>query len=86
MEDLISQHHEPVDAANQPWDYQNVHFLYGAHQFELAWDINQRLLTAYPGLTHDNKPHGAFSDALLRVLKGLSNADHNSGHRGNFYQ
>lgn len=63
------------------WDYERVHFLYAAHQFEQAWDIDSDLLSQYPDLTVDGRPHGAFTDALLRVLRGDLPADENGDGR-----
>ncbi len=60
---------QPIKIAKTPpYPYTNVFFLSAASDREYADDINQESLPWYP--TIDNKPHGAFTDALLRALDG----------------
>lgn len=56
-----------------PWPYQNLVFLAASAEGEVARDIPQKQLAAYP--TVDGRPHGALTDALLRVLGGQIGAD-----------
>jgi len=58
-----------------PWPYDSVFFLSAASDWEKADDVPQALLRQRP--TFDGKPHGAFTDALLRVLAGQLPADGN---------
>ena len=52
------------------YPYDNVVFFSAASESELALDL--------PGSqTHDGKPHGAFTDSLLRVLKQNPNDQFN---------
>jgi hypothetical protein len=60
----------------EPYPYRNVFFLSAASDAEIAEDISGANLRYLP--TVDGKPHGAFSDALLRVLTGDLNADTNN--------
>ena len=57
----------------RPFPYRNLVFLAAASSREQAVDIPKDRLVRYP--THDGLPHGAFSDALLRVLSGRLAAD-----------
>ncbi|MEZ8826539.1 caspase family protein [Vibrio amylolyticus] len=57
------------------YPYHNLFFISASSKYEKAWDIPDWRLSALP--TFDNKPHGAFSDALLRVLNGQLAADIN---------
>jgi len=62
-----------------PWPYQNLVFLAASAEGEIAKDIPQKMLAAYP--TVDDRPHGALTDALLRVLEGKVGADYDGdGH------
>lgn len=60
----------------EPYPYRNVFFLSAASDAEVAEDISEANLRHLP--TFDGEPHGAFSDALLRVLTGNLNADTNN--------
>jgi Caspase domain/Domain of unknown function (DUF4384) len=51
-----------------PYPYQSVLFLAAAAEGERARDIPASALSRMPTL--DGKPHGAMTDALLRVLEG----------------
>jgi hypothetical protein len=57
-----------------PYPYQKVIFFSASAEGEAARDIPTRLLAKYP--TFDGKPHGAYTDALLRVLDGQLFADY----------
>ena len=52
----------------QPYPYRNIFYIAASSENEIAKDIQEDLLYLYP--TIDGKPHGAFTDALLRVLSG----------------
>ena len=61
-------------AGQQDWPYRDVVFLSAAAEGETAKDIgDEAALKIFP--TVDGKPHGAMTDALLRVLKGDLPAD-----------
>jgi hypothetical protein len=57
------------------WPYRNLVMLAASASGEPAIDITSRALQALP--TVDGKPHGALTDALLRVLNGSLPADIN---------
>lgn len=61
--------------APPPYPYAQVLTLAAAGAGEPAQDIGTDRLSAYP--TIDGRPHGAFTDALLRVLSGRYPADRN---------
>ncbi len=62
-------------ATAAPYPYQRVMFLSAASDREPARDIQNSDLIALP--TVDNRPHGALTDTLLRVLNGQLAADSN---------
>jgi hypothetical protein len=66
----------------EPYPYRNVFFLSAASDAEVAEDISEANLRHLP--TVDGEPHGAFSDALLRVLTGDLNADTNNDSSLNY--
>ncbi len=70
---VINTASTPPTAPSYP--YKNVFFLSAASDREYADDINEESLPWYP--TIDNKPHGAFTDALLRALNGKIPVDSN---------
>ncbi len=53
--------------AKTPYPYRTVAFLAASAEGEKALDVSGPALQNTP--THDKQPHGAFTDALLRVLK-----------------
>lgn len=56
-----------------PYPYRQVVYMAAASDNEKAVDIGPEFLKRYPTL--DGKPHGAFTDALLRALSGNLAAD-----------
>ena len=56
------------------WPYQNLVFLAASAEGEIARDIPSKALGAYP--TASGQPHGALTDALLRILGGQIAADY----------
>lgn len=64
-----------VASAPLPWPYKGLSFLSASAEGEVARDIPPKLLAKFPTL--DGKPHGAMTDALLRVLGGEIGADYN---------
>lgn len=56
-----------------PYPYRQTVYLAAAAEGETAKDISRQRLADYPTL--DGKPHGALTDALLRVLEGQLPAD-----------
>ena len=71
IEDFVASDDPTVNLMVYP--YKNVAYLSAASEGEVARDIPFRALTVYPTL--DGKPHGAMTDALLRVLDGHIGAD-----------
>lgn len=69
-EDFTSQHTQTLS----PYPYQNVMSISASSKLETAEDITQGQLDSLPNLTFDSKPHGRFTDALLRVLSGKAGA------------
>ena len=65
---------EPAVVERYP--YRNVVYLSAASEGEVARDIPAHALSVFP--TIDGKPHGAMTDALLRVLQGQLGADFDS--------
>ncbi len=70
--DLVSEHKKNKAEA---YPYQNITYLAAASPKEPAADISQKDLVNFP--TIDNKPHGVFTDALLRGLSGELKTDQN---------
>ncbi len=58
---------------NEPYPYENTFYIAASSENEIAKDIQEDLLYLYP--TIDGKPHGALTDALLRVLSGHVSVD-----------
>lgn len=57
------------------YPYDNVVSIAASGEHEKALDIPTKLLKRYP--TVDNKPHGAFTDSLLKALTGKVAGDKN---------
>jgi hypothetical protein len=70
----IRSHAPQGRQAPLPYPYRKVIFFSASAEGEAARDIPARLLAKYPTL--DGKPHGAYTDALLRVLDGQLFADY----------
>lgn len=69
-----------ASASEEAYPYRNVFFISASGEYEEAADISGPYLQKFP--TIDGKPHGAFSDAMLRVLSGkYGNADSNGDQR-----
>ena len=60
----------------QPYPYRNIFYIAASSENEIAKDIQAELLYLYP--TIDGKPHGALTDALLRVLSGQVPVDNDN--------
>ncbi len=58
---------------NAVFPYQNIYYLSAAGEHEPAQDIPPNMLDIYP--TIDGKPHGAFTDTLLRILNHEIDSD-----------
>lgn len=69
-DEVSSQQHQHC---NSP--YKNVFYLGGASANAEAADIKTSMLGTYN--TYDNKPHGAMTHAMLRIMRGDFNADFN---------
>lgn len=57
-----------------PYPYRQVSFFSASSEGELARDIQSGFLAKYP--TYSKNPQGAFTDALVRVLRGDVDADY----------
>ena len=55
-------------ASEEVYPYKNIFFISASGEYEEAADISGPFLQKFP--TIDGKPHGAFSDAMLRSLSG----------------
>jgi len=68
-----------ANAVEEAYPYSNIFFISASGEYEEAADISGPFLQKFP--TIDGKPHGAFTDAMLRVLTGkagLLDTDGNS--------
>ncbi len=69
-DDLDLERHEDWTDSNTneiaSFPYKSVYYLSAAGEHEPAQDIPPNMLDIYP--TIDGKPHGAFTDTLLRIL------------------
>lgn len=68
----VSETVEP-EAEDSTYPYQNVYFLAAAGEHEVALEISKDRLEEYP--TFDGRPHGAFTDSLLRVFDSPFQSD-----------
>jgi hypothetical protein len=64
------------DAPPAAYPYRNVTFLAASGEHEAATDIGRDLIARFP--TSDDLPHGALTDAVLRILTGRVQADGNA--------
>lgn len=71
---LASEHQKNKDEA---YPYENITYLAAASPREPAKDISQKNLDSYLLSTIDDKPHGVFTDALLRGMSGKLKTDQN---------
>lgn len=60
---------------SEAYPYNNIYYLAASGEYEPAQDIKPDMLERYP--TIDGKPHGAFTDTLLRILNDDFDADNN---------
>lgn len=63
------------NSSDTGYPYKNIYYLSAAGEHEPAQDIPAEMLRVYP--TVDGKPHGAFTDTLLRVLNKEIDSDIN---------
>jgi len=63
------------NSTDDAYPYKNVYYLSASGEHEPAQDIPPEMVAEYP--TIDGKPHGAFSDTLLRILNKNINSDIN---------
>jgi len=61
---------------NSIYPYTNIYYLSASGEYEPAQDIPASMLDIFP--TIDAKPHGAFTDSLLRIMTKTLHADHNN--------
>lgn len=57
-----------------PYPYRQVSFFSASSEGEMALDVQEKFMRKYPTLS--GKPQGAFTDALIRVLRGDVDADY----------
>lgn len=57
-----------ASAVEEAFPYRAVAYVSSASEGEAAVDLGSSVLASVP--TYDGRPHGAFSDALLRALRG----------------
>ena len=74
----------PQQIVETPYPYKNVFTLAAAGKKEEAIDIRWTDLDRFP--TFDSKPHGAMSDALLRVLRGDVLSDHDGDGQLSYWE
>lgn len=58
------------------WPYRNLVYFSAASRDEQAWEVGAAKI-ADGRKTFDNRPHGVFTDSLLRGLDGAADLDHN---------
>lgn len=73
LADGARQRFQAAASRSDEWPYKNVVFLAASAEGETAKDIPANFLKHFP--TVDGKPHGAMTDALLRVLHGQEAVD-----------
>jgi len=66
---------KPIVKEDDQYPYNNIYYLGASSQYEEAAEISSQWLHQYP--TIDGKPHGAFTDSLLRILSRPLVADVN---------
>ena len=71
LDDMQAATNKP--SKSEPYAYKHLVFLSASAKGETARDINKANLSMLP--THDGKPHGAFTDALIRVMTNKLGAD-----------
>ncbi len=64
---------EVSEDKSNTYPYKNIFYLSASGEHEPAQDIPPNMLAQYP--TFDAKPHGAFTDSLLRILNKNLDAD-----------
>jgi len=62
------------DSTNE-YPYQNIYYMSASGEHEVALEITADRLSDYP--TIDGKPHGAFTDSLLRAFNEPAKVDQN---------
>jgi len=77
LSDLNAQHGQAT-RKKEPYPFENTYFIAASGEYETAVDINASTIHQFP--TDDNRLHGAFTDALLRVLRKRPDGDTN--HNG----
>ncbi len=73
-----------ADALLSNYPYNNVVYFGAAAEHELAVDISQAEIDAGLASSFDGKPHGAFTDALLRALVGTAASANGISYRALF--
>ena len=69
--DMLAAQNKP--SKTEPYAYKHLVFLSASAKGETARDINKANLSKVR--TYDGKPHGAFTDALIRVMTNQVGAD-----------
>ena len=61
------------EVTSNAYPYKNIYFLSASGEHEVALEISEARLKDYP--TTDGKPHGAFTDSLLKVFNDPMRSD-----------
>ena len=81
LEGLLSEAPQKLNQCSivaPPYPYRNVIYLSASSRNQLALDIGEGMLATGFYKTVDGRPHGAFTDALLRGLQGDGNTDNDN--------
>lgn len=65
---------------SEPFPYKNIFYISSASESQKAWEADRRI----PYTTVDGKPHGLFTDQLLRALTGKLPIDTNNDGKMSF--
>jgi hypothetical protein len=79
-EDIASDINDTNDIQNQtkpsPYPYHTIAWISAAQAGEQAVDLDSRVLKEHPDATFDGKPHGQFTNALVKGLQGEADLNH----------
>jgi hypothetical protein len=79
-EDIAGDINDTNDIQNQtkpsPYPYHTIAWISAAQAGEQAVDLDGRVLKEHPDATFDGKPHGQFTNALVKGLRGEADLNH----------